>query len=100
MKVEFNDKFEMENNNLNDKLSKENELKENIIEYVGNKKNPENGEVTTEMVIEVMAEDFPEIILALAEENFIRGYHQALTDVEVGEKLKNEELHQESTEQT
>ena len=28
MKVEFSDKKEIENNNLNDKLSKENELKE------------------------------------------------------------------------
>tara|TARA_Y100000592_G_scaffold101148_1_gene186031 strand:+ start:12840 stop:13136 length:297 start_codon:yes stop_codon:yes gene_type:complete len=96
MKVEFSDKKEIENNNLNEKLEKENPLKESIIEYVGNKLNPENNEITTEMVIEVMANDFPEVVLALAEENFIRGYHQALTDVEVGEKLKNEELHKES----
>ena len=29
--------------------------------------------------------------MALAEENWIRGYHQALTDVEVGEKLAKEQ---------
>ena len=98
MKVEFNSKDEMENNDLNQKISKENELKKSIVEYVGNKLTPENNEVTTEMVIEVMANDFPEVVLALAEENFIRGYHQALTDVEVGEKLKNEELHKTETE--
>jgi hypothetical protein len=100
MKIEFTGKEELENNSLNEKITKENELKESIVEYVGNKLNPENSEVTTEMVIEVMASDFPEIILALAEENFIRGYHQALTDVEVGAKLKNEELHENSTGKT
>ena len=38
-----------------------------------------------------MAEEFPEFLLAIAEENWIRGYHQALTDVEVGEKLAKEQ---------
>ncbi len=73
MKVEFSDKSEIENNDLNQSLEKDNLLKKNVVEYVGNKLSPENGEVTTEMVIEVMATDFPEIVLALAEENFIRG---------------------------
>ena len=100
MKVEFSDKNKIENNDLTEKIEKQNPLKEKIIDYVGSKLNPENDEVTTEMVIEVMASDFPEIVLALAEENFIRGYHQALTDVELGEKLKNEELHKESTNKT
>ncbi len=88
MKVQFSDKVELENNDLNQKINKENALKESIVEYVGNKLNPDNDEVTTEMVIEVMATDFPEVVLALAEENFIRGYHQALTDVEYGQKTK------------
>lgn len=56
-------------------------LKEQIIEYVGNKLNPENREVTLEMVIEVMASDFPEVVLALAEENWTRGYEQGLEDL-------------------
>tara|TARA_E500000318_G_scaffold97980_1_gene99002 strand:- start:582 stop:893 length:312 start_codon:yes stop_codon:yes gene_type:complete len=97
MKVQFSDKTELENNDLNQKINKENALKESIVEYVGNKLNPDNDEVTTEMVIEVMATDFPEVVLALAEENFIRGYHQALTDVEYGQKLKkDEELHKKT----
>lgn len=90
MKVEFTDKAEIENNNLAKKLEKQNALKESVIDYVGNRLNPEDGEVTTEMVIEVMATDFPEIVLALAEENFIRGYHQALTDVDLGKRLVSE----------
>ena len=32
------------------------------------------------MVINVLADDFPEVILALAEENFFRGYKQGLDD--------------------
>jgi hypothetical protein len=43
------------------------------------------------MVIDVVADEFPELVLALAEENWIRGYQQALTDVSVGERLKREE---------
>ena len=37
-----------------------------------------------------MAKDFPEFLLAVAEENWIRGYHQALTDVSEGEKVMRE----------
>ena len=55
-------------------------LKEYIVEYVGKKVQPDNDEVTVEMVIEVLANDFPEIVLALAEENFFRGYEQGLDD--------------------
>jgi hypothetical protein len=47
-----------------------------------------------------MAEEFPEFLMALAEENWIRGYHQALNDVEEGERLaaeqKQEQLNQVS----
>ena len=57
-------------------------LQKMIVEYVGNKLNPENREVTVEMIVEVMAEEFPHFVLALAEENWIRGYRQALDDVE------------------
>lgn len=57
-------------------------LKEMIVDYVGGKLQPEDYSVTVEMVIEVLAAEFPEFVLALAEENWIRGYHQALTDIE------------------
>jgi len=57
------------------------ELKGLIIEYTGNKLIPEDNQVTAEMVIHVLADEFPEIVLAIAEENFFRGYEQALTDM-------------------
>jgi len=57
-------------------------LKEIIISYVGDKLNPEGDEITVVMVIKVMAEEFPEIVLSLAEENWVRGYEQGLKDLE------------------
>ena len=44
---------------------------------------PENDEVNVEMIIQVMAQEFPEFLLAIAEENFIRGYQQGLSDAEI-----------------
>ena len=69
----------------------DNHLKNFIIEYVGEKTNPEDELVTLDMVVETLAEDFPDIVLAIAEENWVRGYHQALSDVESGQKLHAEE---------
>lgn len=72
------------------------ELKEMIVEYVGNKLNPEEDAITVEQVIKVFAEQFPEMLLALAEENWINGYTQALNDVEyLKDKNVSEELHNE-----
>ena len=68
------------NEHLKEVVNKESELKRLIVEHVGNKLNPENDEVTVENVIEVMIEEFPEVVLALAEENFFRGYAQGLSD--------------------
>jgi len=67
-------------------------LKHMLIEYVGSKKQPDNDEITVDLILEVMSEEFPEFILALAEENYIRGYNQALSDVDVGQKLYQEEM--------
>ena len=53
-----------------------------IVEYVGTKLQPENDEVTVEMVVDVFSTDFPEFLMPVAEENYIRGYTQALDDVE------------------
>ena len=71
-----------ENPDLFKVVGKENDLKELLVEYVGDKIKPENNEVTVEMVIEVMSVDFPEILLVIAEENFVRGYQQAIFDVD------------------
>jgi hypothetical protein len=66
-------------------------LKEVLITYVGEKTSPENGDVTAEHIVEVMSEEFPEFLLLIAEENWIRGYEQALNDVEEGERLVEEQ---------
>ena len=54
-----------------------------------------NEEVNLEMIVEVLSQEFPELILCVSEENWVRGYHQALVDVEAGEKIANEKSYQE-----
>ena len=66
-------------------------IKEILINYVGEKLNPENGDVTVEHIVEVMADEFPDFLMIIAEENWIRGYEQALNDVEEGERLVKEQ---------
>lgn len=66
-------------------------IKEILVTYVGEKTSPENGDVTVEHIVEVMSEEFPEFLLLIAEENWIRGYEQALNDVEEGERLVKEQ---------
>ena len=69
------------NNNILQKVvSIEGELKTSIVNYVGSKINPPSGEVTLEMVINCIAEEFPEVLLVVAEENFLRGYEVGLSD--------------------
>ena len=76
---------EEEENNLD--LSEDtSNLKEYLVEYVGTKLKPEDDKVTVEMVINVLADEFPEVALSLAEENFIRGYEQGLEDLKVFEE--------------
>jgi hypothetical protein len=75
---------------LDKTISKEGKLKSFIVGYVGDKLNPENEEVTVEMIIEVLAQDFPELVLVLAEENFFRGYSQGLQDFEQSLKITPE----------
>ena len=88
------------NPDLEETVQSNNELKTFLVNYVGNKVNPENDDVTVEHIVQVMSEDFPEFLLAIAEENFIRGYHQALHDTELGEKLYNEQLEKNKKEST
>ena len=57
-------------------------MKQWLVDYVGEKCNPEDDIVNVEMIIKVMAKEFPEFLMPLAEENFIRGYRQALEDVD------------------
>ncbi len=64
------------------KVEKETPVKSWLVEYVGKQLDPKNDEVNVEMIIEVMASEFPEFLLPIAEENFIRGYQQAMADIE------------------
>tara|TARA_Y100001937_G_scaffold107268_1_gene149773 strand:- start:450 stop:710 length:261 start_codon:yes stop_codon:yes gene_type:complete len=74
--------IENENPDLFTPVQPENEMKSWLVNYVGNKLQPENDEVNVEMIISVMAEEFPEFLMPLAEENFIRGYRQGLEDAD------------------
>lgn len=65
------------------------ELKRWLVDYVGSQHSPNNGEVTVEMIVETVSREFPEFLLVVAEENFFRGYEQALADMQ--EAQDNEE---------
>ena len=66
-------------------------MKNWLVNYVGEKHDPDSGEVTVEMIVETMATEFPEFLMVIAEENWIRGYHQALDDVDAGQKVLEEQ---------
>ena len=85
---------EWDNPDLREPVEKENELKTWLVDYVGNKHNPEDGSVTVQMIVDTLAEDFPEFTLAVAGENFLRGYHQALCDLEMSQ---DENKHNQKT---
>ena len=59
---------------------KDTKLKKIIVDYVGQQSEKED--VTVEMIVEAMVTEFPEFILPIAEENWIRGYKQALDDMD------------------
>lgn len=84
MELEFENKI----------VQKDNPMKEWLVDYVGQKLKPENGEITVEMIVQAMSDEFPDFLMLVAQENWLRGYQQALYDVDYGELSKNE---QEST---
>ena len=76
----------------------ESELKQLIVDFVGNSLNSESEEITVESIIEVFSEHFPEFLMVVAEENWINGYTQALNDIQFVEEQKkklteNERIH-------
>ena len=81
----------LENTSLTETVESENELKSWLVNYVGNKTDPTDENVTVENIIDVLAKEFPEFLMAGAEENWARGYQQALDDVEEGQRLAQEE---------
>jgi hypothetical protein len=90
MDIEFtnNDELSEELSTLGDVVEKtDSELKNYIVNYVGTKINPEDDQITVKMIVDTVAKEFPEFLLAVAEENWIRGYQQALNDVDEGKRL-------------
>tara|TARA_Y100001938_G_C7961372_1_gene364486 strand:+ start:215 stop:547 length:333 start_codon:yes stop_codon:yes gene_type:complete len=83
------------------KVTPDSPMKVWLIDYVGKKFQQEmtrfkvdtgkeyewDGDITVEMIVDLMAEEFPEFVMALAEENFIRGYRQAFADLEAGQEM-------------
>ena len=82
---------ENENPTLTEPVTPDSEMKVWLLDYVGDKLKPEDNAVTVEMIVEVMSQEFPEFLMALAEENWVRGYRQAIVDVEVGQKAHQDE---------
>jgi hypothetical protein len=91
MDIEFKETVEDANEVLDEVVEPSNELKTMLVNYVGEKQSPDEDNVTVEMIVDQLANEFPEFVLAVAEENFVRGYQQALNDVEVGRKAWEEE---------
>ena len=73
--------MENENPDLQNPVGTETGLKELVVTYIGEKLLAEET-VTVDMAVQVFAAEFPEFLMAIAEENFLRGYEQALTDAE------------------
>ena len=90
---------------LAEKVTKDTPLKEWLVDYSGRKFDAERARlkaetgrevewddsVTVEIIVETMMHEFPEFLMAVAEENFIRGYRQAFTDIETGMEMANAE---------
>ena len=79
--------METQNNELHNLVEPDSDLKNMLVEYVGESLNPDDQNVTVEMIVDVVAKEFPEFLLAVAEENWVRGYQQALQDADEGEKI-------------
>jgi len=43
------------------------------------------------MIVDIFAKEFPEFLMSVAEENWIRGYKQGINDVQVGMELAKED---------
>ena len=71
-------------NGANVVVAAENPLKQMLLEYVGNKyaTDEDEGEfeVTVQMIVDTLAHEFPEFVMIMAEENWVRGYQQGIDD--------------------
>ena len=58
-------------------------LKELIVNYVGEQLHPLKPEVTVEDIVNIFADEFPEVLMVVAQENFLRGYKTGLEDAKI-----------------
>ena len=58
-------------------------MKSWLVNYVGEQHNPKGDAVTVEMIVETMAKEFPEFLMVVAQENFLRGYKTGLEDAKI-----------------
>jgi hypothetical protein len=84
---------EMVDAKLENEVDLDNPLKSWLVNYVGEKVSPEDDVVRVEHIVEVLAKEFPEFLMVVAEENWIRGYQQGIHDVEEGMRLAKEQGH-------
>lgn len=75
--VRISDSYKNENDE-NKKVEKDSKLKQFVVDYVGEKLSPDDECITVDMVLDVFANEFPEFLQVLAEENYFRGYEDAL----------------------
>jgi len=76
---------------LTEVVNPDTEMKEWLVNYVGEKHNPDDEGVTVEMIVTTMANEFPEFLMAVAEENWVRGYHQAFDDMKAVAESEKEQ---------
>ena len=74
-------RMETETPELEKNIEDDTGLKHLVVNYIGTQLDSEE-DITVEMAVQVFAAEFPEFLLAIAEENFVRGYQQALDDFE------------------
>jgi hypothetical protein len=67
-----------------------NELQEDLVRHVRNRINED--QVTLGQVIGILASEFPELVITIAEENWIRGYKQGLDDAEIADVMDPEKV--------
>ena len=79
--IEFKDTDTENNPAEKEAVETDSPLKEWLVNYTGEQFQPEDGNVTVDMIVGAIANEFPEFLLVVAEENFMRGYEQALHDV-------------------
>lgn len=62
-----------------------NEIQEDLVQHVRNRTNED--QITLGQVIGILASEFPELVITIAEENWIRGYQQGLEDAEIADVM-------------